>query len=156
VAVLAICSVLAVVLVAGGPVEAASKPKKAPKPKQVSGVWVGQLERHGKHWDYVGRGCPLEAQVCTASITRYRINPTTAQARDALAHFTGGSGGVWGDLKKAHDHGHQGMLKARQISAADGSVPTLGTPGVPGGTGFASQGDTGGNSNSAPDNPTTN
>jgi hypothetical protein len=150
--VLVVCALLALVLVAGGPAGAASKAKKPKQPKpHASGVWVGQLERHGKHWDYVGQACPIDGlSVCAASVVRYRINPTTAEARAALKGFTGGSGGVWGDLRPAKDKGHRGMLNAKQISTAAKNPPTPGLPGLPGQQGQPAGGAPGSNSTSAP------
>ena len=136
-AVVAVCALLAVVLVAGGPVDAASKSKKAKAPKpHPTGIWMGELERHGRHWDYVGRACPMSSEICTTDVVRYRINPTTAQARQALKSQAGGPAVVWGKLRPAKDRGHRGVLVARQIAAAtETATPVPPEPGVPGESG---------------------
>ncbi|MDQ1490888.1 MAG: hypothetical protein QOJ23_3402 [Actinomycetota bacterium] len=149
--VLTVCALLAVVLAAGGPAAAASKAKKPKPPKpHVTGVWVGRLERHGSHWDYVGQGCPIDTQICAASVVHYRINPTTPQARNALKNYAGGSGGVWGTLLPANDKVHQGALNATQIATEATIPPSPGLPGTSGASGDATQGGQGSSSTPAP------
>ena len=72
------------------------------------GTWVGTVERHGSHYDYVGRPCPVEAEVCAAFVARYRIVPITREARNDLAAAAGGT--LEGFLVPRGDGTHHGLL----------------------------------------------
>ena len=53
-------------------------------------TWVGQVEKHGRHYDYIGRSCPLEeTDPCPDYTVRYQIVPTTTQAARALPKVAG-------------------------------------------------------------------
>jgi hypothetical protein len=138
-AIVAICTLLALTLVAGPSALAASKAKKPTPPKfQTSGVWVGQIERHGKHYDYVGSPCPVDAGgFCITQVVRYRINPKTAEARSALKNYKGGQGAIWAERRPAKDRGHDGLLVARDIGTGSGAPSQQGQPGIEGGVGLA-------------------
>ena len=74
------------------------------------GTWVGAVEQHGSHFDYVGRPCPVEAEVCAAFVARYRIVPVTRQARAALPAAAGGTATLEGFLVLRGDGTHHGLL----------------------------------------------
>ena len=79
------------------------------------GTWVGSVERHGSHYDYVGSPCPVEAEVCAAFVARYRIVPLTRQARNALAEAAGGAATLEGFLVPRGDGTHQGLLFVSEV-----------------------------------------
>lgn len=139
-AIVALCTLLAVAFVAVGPAQAAPKAKKPKAPKlHATGVWMGQIERHGKHFDYVGSGCPVDAQVCTTQVVRYRINPTTADARRALTNYGGGAAVILADLRPAKDRRHTGVLLARLIATQPATPSVSAAPGAPGDAGVPGQ-----------------
>ena len=74
------------------------------------GTWVGAVEQHGSHFDYIGRPCPVEAEVCAAFVARYRIVPVTRQARAALPAAAGGTATLEGFLVLRSDGVHHGLL----------------------------------------------
>ncbi len=74
------------------------------------GTRVGTVERHGTHYDYVGRPCPVEAEVCAAFVARYRIVPLTREARNDLSAAAGGTATLVGFLVPRGDGTHQGLL----------------------------------------------
>ena len=83
------------------------------------GTWVGAVERHGTHFDYVGRHCPIEAEVCAAFIARYRIIPVTRQARAELADAEGGHAALEGFLVPRGDRDHHGLLFVYDVETLD-------------------------------------
>jgi len=87
----AVVASLALALVAPARRAAASAPTR-------SGTWIGQVERDGDHFDYVGRACPIEEQICIDILARYPIVPTTPQAAEALPHVAGGKAKLLGSL----------------------------------------------------------
>ena len=82
------------------------------------GTWVGAVERHGTHFDYVGRPCPVEAEVCAAFVARYRIVALTREARAALAAADGGTATLEGFLVPRGDGPHQGLLFVSSVEPA--------------------------------------
>ena len=80
-----------------------------------SGTWVGAVEQHGAHYDYVGRPCPVEAEVCAAFIARYRIVPLTRQARAELSAASGGTATLEGFLVPRGDGTHHGLLFVSEV-----------------------------------------
>jgi len=85
-----------------------------------SGTWVGTVERHGSHFDYVGSPCPVETEVCIAIEVRYRIVPVTRQANQALPRVAGQSASLEGSLVSRSDRDHAGTLLVERV----GPVPT--------------------------------
>lgn len=81
-----------------------------------TGTWVGQVERHAGHFDYVGSACPIEADFCIQIIARYRIVPTTAQAALALPRVAGGQATLSGRLLPLNDGTHMGLLFVSRVS----------------------------------------
>jgi hypothetical protein len=91
--------------VLAGPVGAAGA-----QTARQSGTWVGTVEAHAGHFDYVGRPCPVEVEFCAAFIARYRIVPLTREARTALAEAEGGTATLEGFLVSLGDGTHHGVL----------------------------------------------
>jgi hypothetical protein len=83
-----------------------------------TGTWVGDVVRHGSHFDYVGRPCPVEVDVCAEFVARYRIVPVTAQAFLALPTVAGGPARLTGRLLTYSDAEHQGILFVSRVEAA--------------------------------------
>ncbi len=79
------------------------------------GTWVGAVEHHGSHLDYVGRPCPVEAEVCAAFVARYRIVPVTRQARSDLPAAAGETATLEGFLVPRGDGTHQGLLFVSEV-----------------------------------------
>ncbi|HEX2047190.1 MAG TPA: hypothetical protein VHF27_05465 [Acidimicrobiales bacterium] len=79
------------------------------------GTWVGRVERHGAHFDYVGRPCPVEAEVCAAFVARYRIVPLTREARTDLPAAAGGTATLEGFLVPRGDGTHHGLLFVSEL-----------------------------------------
>ena len=87
------------------------------------GTWVGAVERHGDHFDYVGRPCPVEVDFCIAAVYRYRIVPASGQALLALPGVAGGTASLEGFLIPFGDGQHQGVLVVRRVTPAPVSPP---------------------------------
>lgn len=81
-----------------------------------SQTWVGSIEQHGSHFDYVGRSCPVEVDICVALETRYRIVPVTRDAMLALPSVSGGNASVGGFLIEFRDRGHAGFLIVERVT----------------------------------------
>ncbi len=95
----------------GGAVSSASAEAASP-----SEHWVGVIEQHGDHFDYVGRACPVEVDVCVAIEARYRIIPVTPEAAQVLPTVAGGTASVEGFLIAVQGGGHGGLLIAERVS----------------------------------------
>jgi hypothetical protein len=90
-----------------------------PRATSVSGTWVGQVEHHDAHFDYVGSPCPTEAKFCILTIARYRIVPITGQAQEALPSMSGRKAQLQGTLVKTDEGTHQGALFVQRIRASN-------------------------------------
>jgi hypothetical protein len=80
-----------------------------------TGTWVGQVERNGNHYDYVGRACPVEVEICVDILARYPIVPQTLQAWEALPRVAGGTARLTGSLVTVGD---TSRLLVREVSKA--------------------------------------
>lgn len=80
-------------------------------------TWVGQVERHGRHYDYVGSPC-AEGEVCAQYVARYRIVPTTRQAARALRRVEGQSARLTGRLGSSRELDHQGRLMVSRVRSS--------------------------------------
>ena len=87
-----------------------------------AGNWVGTVEQHGSHYDYVGRACPVEVEICIAVEARYRIYPSTRQAAQALPTVAGGTANLEGYLLSRHDGAHSGFLIVSRVTPAPSPV----------------------------------
>jgi hypothetical protein len=101
-------------LVTGGfvisPAQAATKP--APKPAEDS--WVGRIQTHGNHYDYVGRACPESAEVCMDIVATYRIMPLNPIAARSVRRLSGGQARLHGYFEPGQDGHHNGTLFVRR------------------------------------------
>jgi hypothetical protein len=107
---------LAAVVVAAG-VTGGTVASASAAPTRQSGTWIGAIEQHGNHFDYVGRACPTEVEVCVAVEARYRITPITLEARQALPGAAGGPAELEGFLIDHHDRGHAGSLIVHRVES---------------------------------------
>src|SRR5438105_15518588 len=74
-------------------------------------TWVGQVEKHGRHYDYIGRSCPLEeTDPCPDYTVRYQIVPTTTQAARALPKVAGHRARLIGHREVVRQPGPHGRL----------------------------------------------
>jgi hypothetical protein len=112
-------AVLAVALtgLAAPAASAATKPA-ASKPAQDQ-TWIGQVQRHGNHFDYVGQPCPVGAgMLCANYIAHYRIVPLNAAAGRALQGVNGRQARLEGLLTPNRKPGpHNGTLKVHKVQA---------------------------------------
>ena len=78
-------AVMAVALTGFGVPAASAATKAAPDQ-----TWIGQVQRHGNHFDYVAQPCPVGAgMLCANYVAHYRIVPLTAAAGRALQRVNG-------------------------------------------------------------------
>ncbi len=78
-------------------------------------TWVGQVERHNGHFDYVGRPCAEQEDVCADYIAHHRIVPTTRQAERALRRAAGHHARLWGEFIATGVAGHTGTLRVSHV-----------------------------------------
>jgi hypothetical protein len=81
-------------------------------------TWVGQVERHGRRYDYVGRSCPLEeTDPCPDYTVRYRIVPTSSQAARALPKVAGHRARLIGHREVVREPGNNGTLLVSEVQS---------------------------------------
>jgi len=81
-------------------------------------TWVGQVERHGRHYDYIGRSCPLDStEACPDYVVRYQIVPTSAQAARALPKVAGHRARLIGHRELVREPGHSGTLVVSEVQS---------------------------------------
>jgi len=81
-------------------------------------TWVGQVERHGRRYDYIGRSCPLEdTDPCPDYTVRYRIVPTSMQAARALPKVAGHRARLIGHRELVREPGHNGTLVVSEVQS---------------------------------------
>jgi hypothetical protein len=110
---LTIAAVLILALTAGPATGATSKPRNA-----VSGTWVGQVVRDGRHFDYQGSYCPTKEEACIKILARFRIVPVNRRAAVALRTVSGRSAKLAGWRTPANDGEHNGILYVRRVKRA--------------------------------------
>ena len=93
-------------------------------------TWVGDVERHGRHYDYIGRSCPIEqTDPGPDYIVRYEIVPTTTQAARALPTVEGHRARMVGHKEAVRKPGHNGMLMVSEVqSKKTRRDPIIGEP----------------------------
>jgi len=93
-------------------------------------TWVGQVEKHGRHYDYIGRSCPLEeTDPCPDYTVRYQIVPTTTQAARALPKVAGHRARLIGHRELVREPGHNGTLVVSEVQSSRApSDPVTGSP----------------------------
>jgi hypothetical protein len=87
--------------------------------KSQDHTWIGQIQRHGNHYDYVGQPCPVgEGMLCANYVARYRVDPQNNAARWVLARVSGGQARLLGQLTPARKPGpYQGTLRVHSVQA---------------------------------------
>ncbi|MEW6471798.1 MAG: hypothetical protein AB1679_05985 [Actinomycetota bacterium] len=81
-------------------------------------TWVGDVEKHGRHYDYIGRSCPIEqTEPCPDYIVRYEIVPTSPQAARALPKVAGHRARMIGHKEAVRKPGHNGMLMVSEVQS---------------------------------------
>ncbi len=108
---------LVVIVLAAGVLVGAGSPASAQARQR--GTWVGAVEQHGAHYDYVGRPCPVEVEVCAAFVARYRIVPVTREAWRELPGAAGGTAALEGFLVTRADRVHHGVLFVYDVDAME-------------------------------------
>ncbi len=81
-------------------------------------VWVGQVVRHHRHFDYRGSYCPQGTQACIMILANFRIVPLTPQATAGLRRAAGGRAKLVGYQAPAPNPQHNGVLYVRQVTRA--------------------------------------
>ncbi|MCA1845497.1 MAG: hypothetical protein LC792_20345 [Actinobacteria bacterium] len=117
---------LAVSGLAAGPANAAVTAAKPAKPAKMQ-TWIGQVQRDGRHFDYVGQPCPTNSgMLCANYVAHYRIVAQNPAAARALRQVAGGQARLQARFSSSHDRTHQGTLLARSVEAwcgPDGPCP---------------------------------
>jgi len=93
-------------------------------------TWVGQVEKHGRHYDYVGRSCPMEdTDPCPDYVVRYQIVPTSTQAARALPKVAGHRARLIGHREVVREPGHNGTLVVSEVQSNRAPAdPVSGSP----------------------------
>jgi hypothetical protein len=110
--------VAVVALAFTGLVAPAASAATASKPA-ADQVWIGQVQRHGNHFDYVGQPCPVGVgMLCANYVAHYRIVPLDAAAGRALRRVNGGQARLDGRLSPNQKPGpHNGTLAVHKVEA---------------------------------------
>lgn len=112
-----------------GPVPAAAAPGDA---SQEDETWVGDVERHGRHYDYLGASCPTERMDdCPDYEVRYEIVPTTAQAARTLPKVAGRQARLIGHRQLVRKPRHSGTLMVSEVQTKKGGSKRPPTDRVP-------------------------
>jgi hypothetical protein len=110
---LLITALVVTALTAGPATAATSKPRG-----QWADAWVGQVLRHGRHFDYQGSYCPTSADACIKILAKFRIVPLNPQSAVALRRVSGGRAKLVGYRAPASDGEHNGILYVRRVKKA--------------------------------------
>jgi hypothetical protein len=78
-------------------------------------VWVGQVVRHNRHFDYRGSACPTSAEMCIKILANYRVVPLTRQAASGLRRAAGGRAKLVGYRAPAPNSRHNAILYVRRV-----------------------------------------
>lgn len=96
----------------------AAAPATAATTSSRPDVWVGQVVRHHRHFDYRGSYCPEGTQACIMILANFRIVPLTPQAAAGLRRVAGGRAKLVGYQAPAPNPRHNGFLYVRQVKRA--------------------------------------
>ena len=93
-------------------------------------TWVGDVEKHGRHYDYIGRACAIEdTDPCPDYEVRYEIVPTSTQAARALPKVAGHRARLIGHRELVRKPGHNGTLMVSEVQSKRApSDPITGEP----------------------------
>lgn len=109
--------VAALATAGAGPLAAVSPAAAGAMPADEK-TWVGDVMRHGRHYDYLGRSCAIEdSEPCPEYTVKYGIVPTTAQAARALARVDGTRARLIGHKEALRKPGHSGMLMVSEVQS---------------------------------------
>ncbi len=78
-------------------------------------VWIGQVVRHNRHFDYRGSACPATAEMCIKVLANYRIVPLNPQAARGLRRAAGKQAKLIGYRTPAPNTRHNGVLHVRRV-----------------------------------------
>ena len=110
-------AVALVVTVGAGPF-AGSVPTATAAPGDEDTTWYGDVEKHGRHYDYIGRPCPIEeTDSCPDYEVKYEIVPTSAQAARGLPKVAGGRARLIGHRELIRKPGHSGTLMVSRVGS---------------------------------------
>lgn len=92
-------------------------------------TWVGRVEKHGRHYDYQGRSCPLESRdPCPSYTVTYEIVPTTPQAARALPKVAGHRAKLIGHKELVRKPSHNGTLMVSEVQSKRAPDDPIGAP----------------------------
>lgn len=92
-------------------------------------TWVGRVEKHGRHYDYEGRACPVESRdACPSYMVSYEIVPTTPQAARALPKVAGHRARLIGRKELVRKPGHNGTLMVSEVQSKRAPDDPIGRP----------------------------
>ena len=92
-------------------------------------TWVGRVEKHGRHYDYLGRSCPLESEDgCPDYAVTYEIVPTSTQAARALPKVAGHRARLIGHKELVRKPGHSGTLMVSEVQSKRAPDDPIGSP----------------------------
>jgi hypothetical protein len=81
-------------------------------------TWVGQVEKHGRHYDYIGRSCAVEdPDPCPDYTVKYQIVPASTQAARALPKVAGHRAKLIGHKELVREPGHNGTLVVSEVQS---------------------------------------
>lgn len=93
------------------------------------GTWVGRVEKHGRHYDYIGRSCPIETEdPCPDYAVTYEIVPTSPQAARALPKVAGHRARLIGHKELVRKPGHSGTLMVSEVQSKRAPDDPIGEP----------------------------
>jgi hypothetical protein len=107
-------------------------PAGAGTARPASQSWFGQVQRHHGHFDYVGRPCAEQEDVCADYVAHYRVVPKTGQAERGLRRSAGHWARLRGELFPAGDAGHHGTLRVNLVQPRKSPLPAPPPSGVEG------------------------
>jgi hypothetical protein len=81
-------------------------------------IWVGQIVRHNRHFDYRGSACPATAEMCIKVLANYRVVPLNPQAATGLRRAAGRQAKLIGYRSPASNSRHNGFLYVRRVERA--------------------------------------
>ena len=81
-------------------------------------VWIGQVVRHNRHFDYRGSACPTSAEMCIKVLANYRIVALNPQAARGLRRVDGKRAKLIGYRIQGPNTRHNGVLYVRRVERA--------------------------------------
>lgn len=98
----------------------------AAAPGDEEQTWYGTVEEHGRHYDYLGRPCPVEERdPCPEYEVTYEIVPTTTQAARALPKVAGQRARLIGYRQLVRKPRHSGTLMVSRVQSKNAGKDPL-------------------------------